>query len=179
MDPLPPPQTMAEGKFVRLVRQGKWEYATRKNISGIVGLIAVTDGGKILLVEQFRPPVGRRVIELPAGLAGDAAGHEREPLAAAASRELLEETGYAAATLTEVIAGAASAGMVDEVVTLFRATGLKKVGDGAGDGSEEITLHEVPLGEAEAWLRGKVEEGLLVDLKVYAGLYFAGARRDG
>jgi ADP-ribose pyrophosphatase len=90
------PHVVAAGKYIELVRQNGWEFARRKGISGIVGIIAVTDDRKLVLVEQHRPPVGARVIELPAGLAGDAKGHEKEDLADAARRELLEETGYVA-----------------------------------------------------------------------------------
>ena len=176
--PLPKPETVAEGKFIRLVRQGKWEYATRKNVSGIVGIVAVTDERKLVLVEQDRPPVGKRVIELPAGLAGDEAGRESEELAEAARRELLEETGYGARQMVRVAEGAASAGMTNEIITLFLATGLTKTGDAEGDGSEDITVHEVPLDEVTRWLETRVREGKLIDLKVYSGLYFAGARRS-
>ena len=166
-------QIVCDGKHVQLVRQGGWEFARRKGISGIVGIVAVTDDGKLVLVEQHRPPVGRRVIELPAGLAGDAKGHEKEDLADAARRELLEETGYEARTMQRVAAGAASAGMTDEVITLFRATGLKKVGEGTGDETEDITVHEVPLAGATDWLAAREREGKLIDMKVYCGLYFA------
>ena len=164
--------TLYDGKYIRLVKQGKWEYATRKGVSGIVAIVAVTDDRKLVLVEQFRAPVGKRVIELPAGLAGDVAGQEEEELASAARRELLEETGYEAAEMTYLAAGAASAGMSDEVITLFRATGLRKTGKGEGDGSEEITLHEVPVAGVRSWLEDRAERGSLVDLKVYSGLYF-------
>ena len=172
----PEPTTVAEGKYIRLVKQGKWEYAKRKNVSGIVGIVAVTDDGRLVLVEQFRPPVGKRVIELPAGLAGDVAGQEGEELATAARRELLEETGYEARDMTRVAAGAASAGLSDEIITLFLATGLKKTGKGEGDGGEQITLQEPPLAGIEEWLRQKEAEGCVIDLKVYAGLYFAQPR---
>src|SRR5215217_1288754 len=91
-----PPTTIAEGKRVRLVRRGDWEFVTRKKSSGIVAIVAVTDDYKLVLVEQYRPPVAKSVIELPAGLAGDEAGHEQEDLLTAARRELLEETGYEA-----------------------------------------------------------------------------------
>jgi len=167
--------TVAEGKYVRLVRQGGWEFARRKGISGIVGIVAVTDDGKLVLVEQYRAPVGANVIELPAGLAGDAKGHEREDLADAARRELLEETGYEARSMQRVAAGAASAGMTDEIITLFRATGLTKTGEGAGDETEDITVHEVPLAGITDWLAAQERGGKLIDLKVYCGLYFARA----
>jgi ADP-ribose pyrophosphatase len=167
------PQVVAAGKYIELVRQDGWEFARRKGISGIVGIIAVTDDRKLLLVEQYRAPVRARVIELPAGLAGDAKCHENEPLADAARRELLEETGYEARRMERVAAGAASAGMTDEIITLFRATGLLKTGDGAGDGAEDLTLHEVPLDDVTAWLAAREREGKLIDLKVYCGLYFA------
>lgn len=172
MNTLPPRETVADGKYIRLVKQGKWEFAVRKNTTGIVGIIAVTDDGKLLLVEQFRMPVGKPVVELPAGLAGDVKGQETEALEKAARRELLEETGYEAAEMRRAAEGAASAGMTDEIITLFLASGLKKTGDGAGDGSEEITLHEVPLREVIGWLERKRGEGCQVDLKVYSGLYF-------
>jgi ADP-ribose pyrophosphatase len=165
---------IAAGKRVRLVRRGDWEYVTRKSVSGIVAIVAVTDHGKLVLVEQFRPPVAKSVIELPAGLAGDEAGHEQEDLADAARRELLEETGYEAADMTFIAQGVPSAGITDEIITLFRATGLRKTGKGEGDGSEQITLHEVRVDGVAAWLERKRQEGRLVDLKVYAGLYFVG-----
>ena len=164
---------LAEGKHVALVRRGTWEYTRRKGICGIVGIVAVTDDRKLVLVEQDRPPVGKRVIELPAGLAGDAKGHEDEDMEVAARRELLEETGYEARRMERVAAGAASAGMTDEVITLFVAAGLKKIGSGEGDGHEDITVHEVPLDRAMEWLRDREREGRLIDLKVFAGLYFA------
>src|ERR1700759_4607932 len=93
------PTTVYDGKYIRMVKRGKWEYAARKGVSGIVAIIAVTDDGKLVLVEQYRAPVGKRGIELPAGLAGDVAGQEDEELAAAAGRELLEETGYEASRM--------------------------------------------------------------------------------
>src|SRR5205085_12602765 len=92
----PQPTVLYDGKHIQLVRRDRWEYARRKNLTGIVAIVAVTGDGKLILVEQYRPPVGARGIELPAGLAGDAAGEESEALAAAARRELLQETGYGA-----------------------------------------------------------------------------------
>jgi ADP-ribose pyrophosphatase len=169
----PDTRIVADGKYIQLVRQDNWEFARRKGISGIVGVVAVTDGGKLVLVEQYRSPVRASVIELPAGLAGDAKGHEGEDLADAARRELLEETGYEAKEVQRLAAGAASAGMTDEIITLFRATGLRKTGEGTGDETEDITVHEVPLADVVRWLAEQERGGKLVDLKVYCGLYFA------
>jgi hypothetical protein len=106
-----PSTTLYDGKFIRLVRQHNWEFVQRKNVSGIVGIVAVTDDRRLVLVEQFRPPVGKPVIELPAGLAGDVAGSETEELADAARRELLEETGLRGEEMTRLCAGTASAGL--------------------------------------------------------------------
>ena len=161
-----------DSKHVRFVSRGGWEFAQRKSVTGIVAILAVTDEGKIILVEQYRPPVGKRVIELPAGLAGDVAGQESEELAAAARRELMEETGYEAGEMNYLAEGAASAGITDEVINLFRATGLRKTGTGEGDGSEDITVHEVPVAGVRQWLDERRAEGCLIDLKVFAGLYF-------
>lgn len=168
---------LCDAKYMRLVKRGKWEYVTRKGVSGIVGIVAITVDGKLLLVEQPRPAVGRNVIEIPAGLAGDIAGQETEELAVAARRELLEETGYEAETMEYLAEGAASAGLTDEIITLFRADGLKKVGAGDGDGSEQITLHEIPMGHVEAWLDAQRRAGKRIDLKVYGALYFAAKRK--
>jgi len=165
-------ETIYEGKFLRVRRKGHWEYVERRKVSGIVGIVAITPAGKLILVEQFRAPLGRDVIELPAGLAGDVAGQETEEMANAARRELLEETGYEAADMVEVAEGPPSAGLSTEVITLFRATGLKKTGDGGGDASEKITVHEVPLADVREWLHAQAAAGKAIDIKVWAGLYF-------
>ena len=166
-------KVLHEGKHLRLVRRRGWEFAERPQVTGIVVIVAVTPENKILLVEQNRPPVGRRVIELPAGLAGDVAGSETEELAEAARRELLEETGYAAESFTFLFEGPPSAGLSSEVLTFFRAEGLTKVHDGGGDASEDIQVHEVPLSDVAQWLLERSRtEGVMIDAKIFAGLYF-------
>ena len=166
------PEVLWRGRFLRIMKSGRWEYADRVGSTGAVVIAGLTVEGKLVLIEQFRIPVNQRVIELPAGIAGDIPGQEGEELATAARRELLEETGYEAAEMALLFAGPPSAGLASEVVTFFKATGLKKVAKGGGEGYEDITVHEIPLGETDAWLRRKSAEGLLVDPKVYTGLYF-------
>lgn len=169
---------LAEGRFLKLMDRGGWEFAARRNVSGIVTIAAEYEG-RILLVEQYRPPLRRQVIEMPAGLAGDQTGSEEESLETAARRELLEETGFEASRWEEMFAGPLSAGMTTEIVTFFRATDLRRVSDGGGDGTETITVHEIPLEGAFDWLAGQSDSGKLVDPKVYLGLYLLGDLSDG
>jgi ADP-ribose pyrophosphatase len=165
--------TLCEGRFLRLIKCGRWEYVDRTNSSGAAVIVAVTIERKILLIEQYRIPVGRRVIELPAGLAGDIPGQESEALATAAKRELLEETGYEAEEMKWLACGPPTAGLSSELVTFFLARDVRRLhSGGGGDGHEEIQLHEVRLDEAGKWLEQKAAAGLLIDPKVYAGLYF-------
>ena len=167
-------RVLGEGRHVRLVQRRGWEYAERPDCGGIVAILAVTDDARLVLVEQYREPVGRSVIELPAGLAGDVRGEEGEALTAAAHRELLEETGYQADDMVYLTEGPPSAGLSDEIITFFRAIGLRKVGGGGGVGHEQIKVHEVPLDGVAAWLTEAAAAGALIDPKVYTGLYFAG-----
>ena len=170
-------RVLAEGKHLRLVQEGRWEFAVRTKAKGAVVLVAITDDRRLLLTEQFRVPVGRRVIELPAGLVGDVEGEEAEELEAAARRELLEETGYHAGGMRLVAVGPPTAGLASEIVAFFVATQLKKLGAGGGDDSEEIEVHAVELDRVPAWLEEQPARDVLIDPKVYAGLYFAANQR--
>lgn len=172
-------ELIAEGKHLQFVKRGRWEYVERPGVTGIVSIAAVTDDSRIVLVEQYRPPIDAPSIELPAGLAGDVLGHEDEPLQNAAARELLEETGYEAAEWRHLFDGTASAGISNEVLTFFLATSLTKVGPGGGDASEDIIVHEVSLDEVADWLNRKREEGCVSDLKIHAVLPYcpAGAKQ--
>jgi len=168
-------EVLFQGRHIRLLRKGNWEYIERRNITGIVSILPVTDDGKIVLIQQFRQPLGKDVIELPAGLVGDTLSQEDESLEAAAMRELLEETGYQAQAMEFITAGPPAPGSTSEVITLFRAKGLKKVGPGGGDGSEDIKVIEIPLQDAHEWLEdAEKNKNVLIDPKIYTGLYFAG-----
>jgi ADP-ribose pyrophosphatase len=166
------PTTLHTGKFLALIKEGRWEYVDRVNATGAAIILAVTVEQNILLVEQYRIPVHARTIELPAGIIGDEPGRTHESQAAAARRELLEETGYAAERIEEVMTGPACSGLTSERVTLFRASGLRRAGKGGGVAHEDILLHEIPLAEVAAWLETKARTGVLIDPKVYAGLFF-------
>jgi len=163
---------IGRGKYVELVEENGWEFVRRHASPGVVVILATTDAGELVLVEQPRVPIGRRAIELPAGLVGDVAGSEDELFERAAERELEEETGFRAARWSPLIETPSSVGLSSEMLTYFRATGLTRVGPGGGDETEDITVHLVPLGEVRAFLSAKLAAGLAIDPKVYVGLYF-------
>ncbi|MBM3970428.1 MAG: NUDIX hydrolase [Planctomycetes bacterium] len=165
-------ETLHAGRYLSLVRRGHWEFATRHGATGVVGLIAVTNEAKMLLVEQLRPPLGKRVLELPAGLSGDIPGEEAESLVRAARRELLEETGYEAQEVRLLTEGPSSAGLTDEMISFFLMTGLTKTGAGGGDASENIIVHEVPLTAMPRWLEEHRHAGWAIDPKIYVGLFW-------
>jgi ADP-ribose pyrophosphatase len=165
---------LGEGKYIRLVSDNGWEYATRPRVTGIVVIIAITEDGQLVLVEQPRTSVRKRVIELPAGMVGDVEAGETLP--SAASRELIEETGFAAREMLLVAQGPAAVGVTDEIVSFFWAKGLTRVGPGGGDDSEDITVHLVPVAQVRPFLAARAAEGRLIDPKIWAGLFLAGAK---
>jgi len=152
-----------QGKFVTAKRKGKWEYVSRSRGIKAAVILAVEDG-HVLLVEQFRVPLGRNCVELPAGLIGDETEGE-DPLEAA-GRELEEETGYRATKLESLGEYYSSPGMVSESFTLVRASGLTKVGDGGGTDGENITVHRVALSELKQFLETKRAENIGVDVRL-------------
>ena len=165
--------TLAEGSFLGLYARGHWEYAARNNCTGAVGILPVTDDGEVILVEQYRIPLQARVIEIPAGLAGDEPEFSTESLAQTAARELLEETGYKAGKITSLFRGPTSPGMTTEVVSFFFAGELKREHDGGGTTGEEIIVHRIAITDLDAWLAQRQAEGLFVDPKIHACLYLA------
>lgn len=157
---------MWEGRFITAVREGKWEYVKRaRGISAVV-ILADTDAGEVLLVEQYRVPIGRRCLELPAGLIGDDDGGESDTVEVAAARELVEETGYRAGRIEQLGDFYSSPGMVAEGFTLVRAGGLERVGDGGGIDGEDIVVHHVPRGDIAEFVAAKRGEGVGIDVRL-------------
>ena len=171
-------KTVFEGKWLRMKKRGRWEYAERTNKGGMaVIIVAATPDARVVFVEQFRVPVDCMTIEMPAGLVGDT--DEGESLELAAERELLEETGWQASRIEVLMAGPTSSGMSNERVAFARATGLTRIHAGGGDASEQIIVHEIPRDEAPRWLSQKMAEGYAIDAKLWAGLWFLDRNPDG
>ena len=173
--PLPPdahaPETTEwTGEWIVAKRRGRWEYAGRRR--GIrAAVIVAIDGGEVILVEQYRVPIGKVCLELPAGLIGDE--QEGEDALASARRELEEETGYRAAQWETIGEFYSSPGMVEESFTLLKATGLTRIGDGGGTEHEDIVVHRVPLARVAETIAAHRAQGHAIDAKL---IVFLGAQ---
>jgi ADP-ribose pyrophosphatase len=158
-----PVQTVWQGRYVSAFRKGKWEFVGRTGgISAVV--IFAEIAGKVILIEQYRVPTGRKCIELPAGLVGDE--DEHATVEGTAVKELEEETGFTADRIESLGEFYASPGMVSESFTLVRAHGVRKVGDGGGTEHEEIEVHLVPRAEIADFIESKRAEGCGIDVKL-------------
>jgi len=158
---------MWEGRFITAKKRGRWEFVGRARGIHAAVILAVedaADGRHILLVDQYRVPLGRRCMELPAGLVGD--HDEGEDASIAAARELEEETGYRPAAMESLGEYFSSPGMVSESFTLFRATGLVRTGPGGGVEGEGIVVHRVPLAQIRPYLEARRAEGFAMDVKL-------------
>jgi ADP-ribose pyrophosphatase len=164
-----PVRTMWAGKYISVLQQGRWEYVSRTGSVNAVVILAEHEG-KVILVEQYRVPVGARCLELPAGLVGD-----EDPNATVdetAVKELEEETGFTADRIEHLGQFHSSPGMVAESFTLVRAHGVRKVGEGGGTEHEDITVHLVARQDIPAFIRKRRQEGTAIDVKLLLFLDF-------
>jgi ADP-ribose pyrophosphatase len=166
-----PEEIIWEGRFITAKRRGKWEYVGRARGIHAAVILAIDEaagpdenGRHVLLVDQYRVPLGRRCIELPAGLVGD--HDEGEEAMLAATRELEEETGYLPARMEALGEFYSSPGMVSESFTLFRAHDLTRTGEGGGVDGEDIRVHRVPLAGLKEQIATWRREGFAIDVKL-------------
>ncbi|WP_415977298.1 NUDIX domain-containing protein [Rhodococcus sp. 077-4] len=140
---------------------------------GAVGILAVDDQDRVVMIEQYRHPIGRRLWELPAGLLDEPG----EQPVLAAQRELAEEAGLAAEKWSVLVDVLASPGFTDEAVRIFLAQGLTRVDrPEAHDEEADIELSYVPMDEAVR----RALAGEIVNASAVAGvLAFAAARAAG
>ena len=165
-EPAQPDEVVWQGRFITARKRGKWEYVSRARGIRAVVILAIDAENHVLLVEQFRVPLDRPCIELPAGLVGDSDAYADEDVLTAAARELEEETGYRAARLEAIGEFHSSPGMISESFTLVRAHDLAQVGPGGGTDNENITVHRTPLAALPAAIAQWRERGLAIDVRL-------------
>jgi len=160
---LPPAEVMWAGKYVRALKRGHWEFASRANDIRAVAILAEHEG-KLILVDQPRVAPNRRCLELPAGLVGDQ--DPNATIESTAVKELEEETGYTATNVERIGDFYSSPGMLSEGFTLVRASGLTRIGEGGGDENEDINVHLVPRENIARFIAEKREQGFGIDVKL-------------
>ena len=164
-----PLQTMWEGKYIRAMKRGRWEYVSRTNSVGAAVILAEHEG-KVILVEQYRVPVGARCLERPAGLVGDEEAHAT--VESTAIKELEEETGFTCDRVERLGDFHSSPGMVAESFSLVRAHGVRKVGEGGGTEHEEIEVHLVAREDIPAFVAERRAAGVAIDVKLLIFMNF-------
>lgn len=156
-------ETVWEGEYIKVLKNGTWEYVSRTHGVTAAVILAIDDGHAIL-VEQYRVPLGTRCLELPAGLVGDE--QAGEAIETAAIRELEEETGYRAGRMVDLGRFHSSPGMSSEGFNLLRAEDLTKVSEGGGVDGEEIAVYRVRLEDVPDFVDRKRREGIRIDVKM-------------
>lgn len=169
LDDLPPPELMWGGKYVRALKRGNWEYASRANDINAVVILAEYEG-KMILIDQPRVAPDCRCVELPAGLVGDHDANATPETTAV--KELEEETGFTCDRVERLGEFYASPGMLAESFTLVRAHGVRKIGEGGGDEHEDINVHLVPRPEIPNFVEQKRAEGFGIDVKLLIFMNF-------
>ena len=164
-----PLETVWEGRYISAVKRGSWEFVSRTGSTHAVVVLAEHDG-KVVLIEQYRVPVGGRCLELPAGLVGDE--DENATLEDTAIKELEEETGFTCDRVERLGDFHSSPGMVAESFTLVRAHGVRKVGEGGGTEHEEIDVHLVAREDIPAFVAQRRSKGVAVDVKLLIFMNF-------
>lgn len=162
-------KTIHQGKFLNL-REDMVELSNGKTASrlivehpGAVAVVPVTQNNEIVMVEQFRKPAEQVMLEIPAGKL-----EKGEDPGECAVRELKEETGYTAGTLTKLTSFYTTPGFCDEVIHLYLATGLTFF-EACPDEDEILQSKVIPFHVALE----KVMTGEIKDLKTMAGILMA------
>jgi ADP-ribose pyrophosphatase len=157
-----------DGNFIQ-VRKDKvllpdGSTSTREYIThpGAVAILALLDNGNLVMERQFRYPLRRELVELPAGKIDHG-----EDILVCAQRELLEETGYMAREWTHLTTAWPCIGYADERMEYFLARGLSYQGSKL-DAGEFLEVFELPPAEAMEWIR----QGKINDSKSIVGLFW-------
>lgn len=139
-----------------------------------IAILALTSDNQMILEKQWRAPIAKTTLEIPAGKLDQ---RDADDAVHAAERELNEETRYQATSLRKISSFYTSVGCLDEYMTLYLATGLKPVDQELPqDQDEQLALQTVSLGEALAMIdRGEIEDAKTI-MAIY---YWQGMKKHG
>ncbi|RXT13824.1 NUDIX domain-containing protein [Ammoniphilus sp. CFH 90114] len=157
-----------EGKVITLqvdeVELPNGKLAKREIVRhpGAVAVIAITPENRMIMVRQFRKPLEKTILEIPAGKLEKG----EEPLVCA-ERELIEETGYRAEEMKFVSSFYTSPGFANEIIHIYEASGLES-GDAQPDQDEFVDLVEVTLEQAFEY----IQSGDIIDAKTIFAIYY-------
>jgi len=147
----------------RSPRDGGEHAFFRIDASDWVNVVPITTGGDLVLIRQYRHGAGEVTLEIPGGMVDPG-----ETPSVAAARELLEETGYAAAELGEIGCSNPNPALFGNRLHTFLARGCERVDEVRNHGTEETAVEIVPRAE----LTRLVRRGLIDHALVLAGLYY-------
>lgn len=153
-----------KGKFLTFCERNGWEFVKRTKGTNGVMILPLTIDNCFVVVEEWREPIQKNLINFPAGVIEDGEG-----FAEAAERELLEETGYEMGGRDEFYQIATSAGITNEKLFVFPAYDCIKVSYGGGmfDEGEQIKVHKVPFNNLFQWLKIKESNGCLIGASLW------------
>jgi ADP-ribose pyrophosphatase len=165
---LPGSKKIYEGKVISLridkIQLSSGDIFEREVIEhpGAVAMLPFLDDGRLLLIKQYRHPVGEVLLEIPAGTL-----HKNENPKDCARRELIEETGYEAGKIEELISCFLAPGYSSEKIHLFHASELRKVGD-SPDIDEMIELYPTAIEKVQ----DMIMTGEITDAKTISGISY-------
>lgn len=163
----PETKIVHKGKWLTMYEDNGYEFFHRHRKPDAVGIIALTEDHKFILVEQNRKPQDKPVFEIPAGLVDDGETFEQT-----AVRELLEETGYGDGKIQKIFNDVTTTpGICTEKLQFVIITDLKKVAEGGGlqSENEHTTVHLLDEDTIMEQLEGFRKTGI-IDIKVYAAI---------
>lgn len=165
--------TVYDGKIIKVQRDEVLMDNGQRTVREVVrhrmasAVVALDNKGNIILVEQFRYPVGKKLLELPAGLVDDG-----ETPKDAAIREFEEETGQGASHWVDLGDFYPAVGCHDEKIYLFFCSGIYEKGKQSLDGDEQLTVIRIPVND----VKRMITEGKIKDSKTIIGILFAEKR---
>lgn len=162
-------ETVFKGVFLELrrdrARMPDGREAIREYVvhPGAAAMVPLFDDGTILIERQFRYPLGRSFVEIPAGKLDPG-----ETSLQTARRELLEETGYRAREWALLTTIHPAIGFADEAIDIYLCRGLEPVGETALDDGEFVEIDRVSL----EWLEAELRAGRLTDVKTQIAVHW-------